>query len=379
MGCSASCPANFATRHRDPSAKCSSSSHCNPEFLSPTGSFSEPLVNPVPRTLSVAAPLIYHPPVRKGDSNHFVSLTSTTYGSLVLPNASFDGGNCDDRKVQTSEDPLSPVSVINTWELMKGLDEDEFSFHNMIESPKKPCKRETDDLSDGQFAEQPKSKPLWKYLSEESILAKMESNVASSYRKALLGRQQGGCQKYKCVSKLEFSECKNNSPLVSLGRKDPCHLLASKNGIVLYYTSLRGIRKTYEDCCMVRVILRGYRVCVDERDISMDRSYREEVQDALGRKEVSLPQVFVRGKHIGGVEDIKQLNETGELAKILEGFSAGNSGLACKICGDVRFVLCRNCHGSRKVYDEQEGELSRCLECNENGLIRCSLCCPRVL
>ncbi|XP_073127475.1 uncharacterized protein At5g39865-like [Henckelia pumila] len=364
MGCSASCPANFVAQHRDPSAKCSSSSHCNPELSSPAGAFSDPFVNPVPRTLSVAAPLIYHPPVRKGDSNHFVSLTSTTYGSLVLPNPSFKL----DRTVQTkgandlggSEDPLSPVSVINTWELMKGLDEDEFSFH-MVESPKKPCKREFDSI---EFFEQPKSKPLWKYLSEESFLAKMESNVASSYRKALLGRQQGCISKPK---KVEF--------LVSHVRKDSCPLLGSEDRIVLYYTSLRGIRKTYEDCCMVRVILRGYRVRVDERDVSMDRSYRNELKDALGGEGVSLPQVFVKGKHIGGVEEIKQLNESGELANILEGFSGMDSGFVCKICGDVRFVPCRNCCGSRKVYDEDGGELRSCPECNENGLIRCSLCC----
>ncbi|XP_075474566.1 uncharacterized protein At3g28850-like [Primulina tabacum] len=377
MGCSASCPVNFVTQHRDPSAKCSSCSHCNPQLLSPSSSFSDPFVNPVPRTLSVAAPSIYHPPVRKGDSNHLVSLTSTTYGSLVLPNPSFK----NDRTVQTkgpndfgcSEDPLCPVSVINTWELMKGLDEDDFSFH-IVESPKKPCKREIDY---SEFVEQPMSRPLWKYLSEESLLAKMESNVASSYRKALLGRQQG-CQKYKCIPKpknVEFSECEKNSPLVFQDRKDSCPSLVSDDRIVLYYTSLRGIRKTYEDCCMVRVILRGYRVRVDERDISMDRSYRNELQDALGEKGVILPQVFVKGKHIGSVEEIKQLNESGELAKILEGFSVMDLGFVCKICGDVRFVPCPNCYGSRKVFDEEEGKLIWCPECNENGLIRCSLCC----
>ncbi|OMP00913.1 hypothetical protein CCACVL1_03255 [Corchorus capsularis] len=31
--------------------------------------------------------------------------------------------------------------------------------------------------------------------------------------------------------------------------------------------------------------------------------------------------------------------------------------------------------GSRKVFDEDEGLLKRCLECNENGLIRCPECC----
>ncbi|GFZ14464.1 glutaredoxin family protein [Actinidia rufa] len=30
---------------------------------------------------------------------------------------------------------------------------------------------------------------------------------------------------------------------------------------------------------------------------------------------------------------------------------------------------------SRKIYDEDDDQLKRCLECNENGLIRCPTCC----
>ncbi|KAL0404839.1 UNVERIFIED_CONTAM: hypothetical protein Sradi_2124700 [Sesamum radiatum] len=107
----------------------------------------------------------------------------------------------------------------------------------------------------------------------------------------------------------------------------------------------------------------------------MDRSYRTELQDALKGKAVSLPQVFVKGKYIGGAEEIKQLNESGELAKLLEGFPLKDLGFVCESCGDARFVPCPNCNGSRKVYEEEEGKLSRCPDCNENGLIRCS-CCP---
>ncbi|KAI3813197.1 hypothetical protein L1987_17915 [Smallanthus sonchifolius] len=42
-----------------------------------------------------------------------------------------------------------------------------------------------------------------------------------------------------------------------------------KEKLVLYFTSLRGVRKTYEDCCHVRVILKNCGVRVDERDVSM--------------------------------------------------------------------------------------------------------------
>ncbi|CAK9155784.1 unnamed protein product [Ilex paraguariensis] len=64
--------------------------------------------------------------------------------------------------------------------------------------------------------------------------------------------------------------------------------------------------------------------------------YRKELQSVLGGKVVSLPQVCIRGKHIGGVDEIKQLLEVGELAKLLEGFPAQDSGIVCDSCGDAR-------------------------------------------
>ncbi|KAK6124862.1 hypothetical protein DH2020_041396 [Rehmannia glutinosa] len=359
MGCSASRPANFITQQQKPTSN-SSSSYSNSQLQSPYYSFSDPSSTPVSRTLSLPTPLVHHPPLRKGDSNHFVSLTSTTYGSLVLvdpPNPNFNGQDFANptaqmRKVHdfgNSEDPLSPDSVINTWELMEGLDEEEFQFQM----------------------------PLWKHLSEESLLAKMDINVVSSYRKALLGRQHV-CEKAKENLKTQKTESLESNDLSSLvsDSDESCDLLGAEDRIVLYYTSLRGIRKTYEDCCAVRVIFRGFRVCVDERDISMDRSYRTELQDALKGKAVSLPQVFIKGKYIGGAEEIKQLNEVGELAKLLEGFPLIDLGFVCESCGDARFVPCPNCNGSRKIYEEEEGKLRRCSDCNENGLIRCSGCCP---
>ncbi|PIN18312.1 Glutaredoxin-related protein [Handroanthus impetiginosus] len=286
------------------------------------------------------------------------------------------------RKIQdfgNSEDPLSPDSVINTWELMEGLDDEEFNFH-IVESPKKLGTKEIDAIEivkSYEFVEHPVSKPLWKHLSEESLLAKMDSNVVSSYQKALLGRQNGYEKPTDILEpkKTEVVESNEVSSLVS-NSDESCDLVGAEDRIVLYYTSLRGIRKTYEDCCAVRVIFRGFRVCVDERDISMDRSYRTELQDALKGRAVSLPQVFIKGKYIGGAEEIKQLNETGELAKLLEGFPLMDLGFMCESCGDARFLPCPNCNGSRKVYEDEECELRRCPYCNENGLVRCSGCCP---
>ncbi|CAK9138183.1 unnamed protein product [Ilex paraguariensis] len=85
--------------------------------------------------------------------------------------------------------------------------------------------------------------------------------------------------------------------------------------------------------------------------------YRKELQSVLGGKAVSLPHVFIRGKHIGGVDEIKQLHEVRELAKLLEGFLAQDPGIVCDNCRDARFVSCLNCNGSRKVFEEEEGKL----------------------
>ncbi|KAG8362841.1 hypothetical protein BUALT_Bualt12G0028400 [Buddleja alternifolia] len=379
MGCSASRSSNFIAHHQNPTSN-SSSSLSN----SPYHSFSDPSSTPVSRTLSLPTPLVHHPPLKKGDSNHFVSLTSTTYGSLVLidtPNPNFNGQDFANSTAQmkliegfgNSEDPLSPDSVINTWELMEGLDEDEFHFQ-MVDCPKKTDKEEINNVSEivnsYEFVEHPVSKPLWKHLSEESLLAKMDSNVVSSYRKAL-GSKHHECEHPKDVSvprKIESLECNDLDSVVS-DSEECCDLSGGENRVVLYYTSLRGIRRTYEDCCAVRVILRGFRVCVDERDISMDRSYRIELQEALKGKALTLPQVFIKGKCIGGAEEIKQLNEEGELGKLLEGLPLMDVGFVCESCGDARFVPCPYCNGSQKVYEEEEGILLRCKECNENGLV----------
>ncbi|KAI5410839.1 uncharacterized protein At5g39865 [Lathyrus oleraceus] len=144
--------------------------------------------------------------------------------------------------------------------------------------------------------------------------------------------------------------------------------------IVVYLTSLRGIRRTFEDCNAVKMILKGFRIWVDERDVSMDRAFRKELQCVMGEENVSLPQVFIRGKYIGGADVIKHLFESGDLKRMLEGFPKMKPGFVCESCGDARFVPCENCSGSRKIFDEDEGLLKRCLECNENGLTKCPSC-----
>ena len=81
-------------------------------------------------------------------------------------------------------------------------------------------------------------------------------------------------------------------------------------------------------------------------------------------------------KHTRGAKTIKHLIEMGKLAKLLEGFPVQKLGFSFGYdsCNDVRFAPCMNFNGSRKVFDEEEDRVQRCLECNENGLIRCPDC-----
>ncbi|KQJ84897.1 hypothetical protein BRADI_5g23560v3 [Brachypodium distachyon] len=157
---------------------------------------------------------------------------------------------------------------------------------------------------------------------------------------------------------------------------------AKRKAAVVYFTSLRGVRKTFVDCCAVRSILRGYGVRVDERDVSMHAAFKAELARLLPGATAPLPRVFVDGRCLGGAEDVHALHEAGELARALEGCEAAPARKlgcmeACAACGDVRFVPCETC----KVFvvedgdEEEDGEFRRCPDCNENGLIGCPVCC----
>ncbi|XP_022146756.1 uncharacterized protein At5g39865-like isoform X2 [Momordica charantia] len=146
----------------------------------------------------------------------------------------------------------------------------------------------------------------------------------------------------------------------------------SDRRIVLYHTSLRVVRRTFEDCRTVRSILRGFRVPIDERDLSMDSRFVDEFHEAVGGRNLSLPRVFVGGRYIGGAEEIRQLHESGELRMLIEGLPEVKSS-SCEVCGGIRFVVCEECDGSHKIYVEKCGFRS-CNSCNINGLIRCPSC-----
>jgi glutaredoxin domain-containing cysteine-rich protein 1 len=147
--------------------------------------------------------------------------------------------------------------------------------------------------------------------------------------------------------------------------------------VVLYTTSLRGVRRTFADCSAARAILRGFRVAVDERDVSMDAAFRRELQELLAARgcAFALPQLLIGGRLVGGADEVRQLNETGQLRRLLTGAAGQDPAFVCDACGGVRFVPCTGCGGGRKVYVEEEDRVLRCGDCNENGLVRCANCC----
>ncbi|WMV44455.1 hypothetical protein MTR67_037840 [Solanum verrucosum] len=146
-----------------------------------------------------------------------------------------------------------------------------------------------------------------------------------------------------------------------------------ENAVVIYTTTLRGIRKTFEDCNTARAILESNDIRVIERDISMDSGYKEELRGLMGTKEVKVPLVFVKGRLIGGADEMLKLEEEGKLGILLDGIP--RAAATCDGCAGIRFVMCMDCNGSRKLLAKDGKSTVKCGECNENGLIQCPICC----
>ncbi|KAE9620046.1 putative thioredoxin-like protein [Lupinus albus] len=397
-------------------------SHCNSKFSS------------IQRSNSMH---VLHPPQSKDDSYHFVALTSTTLGSLDetshhnygnngfikvsdsdcflrTQNHDENKNNCSvdvaeeakawsnmiEKKLPKSIIPMTPITTppcepetINTWELMEGLEDASplrspinfrsFSFdvnrnknHVIVEVDPHRCSFIENDGSNVKH--------------EVSVFD--DHVVSSLLQKALKEKQESLAVKGFCLEEMKINGddgvCVMDFKAISPCRKE-------KDKVVLYFTSLRGVRKTYEDCCHVRMILKGLGVKVDERDVSMDSGFKEELKDLLGEefgKGVLLPRVFVGRNYIGGAGEIHKLHEDGKLEKLFACCEKidDNDDALCQACGDIRFVPCETCNGSCKIYyedDEEEEEneaedgevgeygFQRCPDCNENGLIRCPICC----
>ncbi|EPS70239.1 hypothetical protein M569_04523, partial [Genlisea aurea] len=148
----------------------------------------------------------------------------------------------------------------------------------------------------------------------------------------------------------------------------------AEDAVVVYFTSLRVVRRTFDDCKAVRSILRSFRVRIDERDVTMDSGFMAELQRIFDQRQLSLPRVFIAGRYVGGAEEIRRLHECGELKKLVQGLPTATDLGTCDACGGYGFLPCYDCGGSHKCYHGEKSGFRSCTSCNENGLVRCSFC-----
>lgn len=72
---------------------------------------------------------------------------------------------------------------------------------------------------------------------------------------------------------------------------------------MIYTTTFRGVRSTFEDCKYVLSVFHNSRVQVDERDVYMNSFYYNELEERLGERlqgeGMSVPHVFINGQYVG--------------------------------------------------------------------------------
>ncbi|XP_070959210.1 glutaredoxin domain-containing cysteine-rich protein 1-like [Oncorhynchus clarkii lewisi] len=150
--------------------------------------------------------------------------------------------------------------------------------------------------------------------------------------------------------------------------------------IVIYTTSFRVVRATFERCELVRKIFSNHRVKFLEKNIALDCEYGKDLEERCKHvgEPPSLPVVFIDGHYLGGAEKILGMNESGELQDLLAKIERVQHPHTCQTCGGFAFVPCPMCHGSkmsvfRNCFTDSFKAL-KCTWCNENGLQPCSSC-----
>ncbi|CAN6991668.1 unnamed protein product [Brassica oleracea var. botrytis] len=326
--------------------------------------------------------------------DHIVSLTSTTYGHLDVQQRAETSPKGDDfeserRSSAQRDDP----EIINTWELMEDLEDStkvspksrgifgkswKTPVKSSVDSPKRngSSKRfrgkenRGEKQSPNQILKTPKrgvmrlSFPL---KSEEplAVTTQRRKSFSPMFDPDLVASYERELSQEKEQIKMVIS------PPDPFPEKCPP---GGENSVVVYITTLRGIRKTFEDCNAVRSILDSHEVRYSERDVSMHSVFKEEIRGIMGTKQVKIPAVFVRGRMIGSVEEVVRLEEEGKLGILLECMPKARVSGCCCGCGGMRFVMCGVCNGSCKVMDAEKKDMVKCLECNENGLVLCPMC-----
>ncbi|MQL69520.1 hypothetical protein Taro_001813 [Colocasia esculenta] len=107
------------------------------------------------------------------------------------------------------------------------------------------------------------------------------------------------------------------------------------DGVVLYTTTLRGVRRTFEDYERARQLVEAHcmEAGVDERDVSLHGEYLRELRELVG-EEATVPRLFVKGRYVGGIDEVVEMNETGRLMlRLVRGEGSGAGWRGCGNCG----------------------------------------------
>ncbi|KAJ1696177.1 hypothetical protein LUZ63_004689 [Rhynchospora breviuscula] len=334
-------------------------------------------LKPYIRTQSLPITFLDYHPVPDPQILQSVTLTSSTLGSLDLhPKPTHDiaaqswsqmiDKHCKWAPLTPTKTPPNEPEVINVWELMAGLED-----ASPVPPPAIDRSFSFDDSRDA-IAKGTSQSPIRKlHLDPEIIYSYLSKREIIPKFTGLVRERVNSFQE-----RINARKAKPGPP-------------GGDKRVVLYLTSLRGVRRTYEDCWDTKVILQTYGVVLDERDVAMHGGYKEELKEVLGERFTGkLPQVFADGRHLGGAEEVKRMHEEGELGKVLGRCESvpvkkgKPEQEPCSGCGGMKFVPCETCSGSCKVFVSEDGEKEyggggfvRCKDCNENGLIRCPLCC----
>uniref|UniRef100_A0A915K4X1 Glutaredoxin domain-containing protein n=1 Tax=Romanomermis culicivorax TaxID=13658 RepID=A0A915K4X1_ROMCU len=174
--------------------------------------------------------------------------------------------------------------------------------------------------------------------------------------------------------------------------------------VVVYMTSLRVIRPTWESCRSTISILENHSINFERRDVNLYPGFWDELKNRLDLGNdgdddntafLELPQIFVDGVHFADAKRLCELTELGQIKNILAPYMHLNKSKSlCGECYGFQFVPCRFCHGGKKSnlridvenYRKSDSTTTvndinlyaslrlKCTKCDSSGLIRCDAC-----
>ena len=177
-------------------------------------------------------------------------------------------------------------------------------------------------------------------------------------------------------------------------------------GLLLFISSMSAVKVTADACRQAAALLDALLIEVDQRDVFVNAEYASQLRrlhaatlaqsgddgaaaaaaaaaspgtQRTGRGLPELPKLYANGKLIGGLSELRGLDDEGKLVATLAPYRLDHQRgrelerRDCDECGGRRFLVCAECKGSRKgklVF----GKYLKCSYCNENGLTACPSC-----